>query len=314
MRSTGSLLVRALAVGGLTAAAWLISGAVASAAPADHSDGIAGTPEAVKTALASFHQRRDEALSAFDRVPQAIHESWTTALADTVVTTTVHTLAAAPSQPGVNRPLTQSSYPLVPAPSLMPAPSLVPATDEATEESSETEPPRDSYSGGSYSSSTMSGSVSNTVSVPMMAAKLEAKAAAKLAAAAVAAPAAPAPAPETAPATTPVTSTVDPQWFARTSTTTTPISIEDVDVESYTELDWEVPSPSAPAPSPQPISAPAAPTASSSGHDNSGGARGALAVTTAQSSLHPAATWSVERRDDGRTPGSEQGLPSTSPD
>lgn len=289
MRSTGSLLVRALVVGGLTAAAWLLGSAVASAAPTDHSDEVANAHDVVKTALATFHQHRDDALSAL----APVRESWITSVTDQVVAGTAHTLTGTAEQPVI----TQNSQP------------LLPVTQQAAEDEN-SEPPRDSYSGGSFSGTSKSGSTSNSMPEPMVAAKFEAKAAVKRAELA----AKEAAAVEAKPAAEPVTSTLVPQRTFYAVTPSAPVSIEDVDVESYTELDWEVPTPTAPSPGPQPVSAPAAPTVSSGGHDNSGGTRGVLAVTTAQSSLHPATTWSVERRDDGRTPGSEQGLPSSSPD
>ncbi|NUS65476.1 MAG: hypothetical protein HOQ46_17690, partial [Saccharothrix sp.] len=68
-------------------------------------------------------------------------------------------------------------------------------------------------------------------------------------------------------------------------------------------------------PAPKQAPAPSAPTASSGSADSGGSQRGGqLASLTAECHPKPSAAWSAERRDDGRSPGSVPGLPSTSPD
>jgi hypothetical protein len=288
VRSTGSLLVRALAVGGLTAAAWLVGGAVASASPADHVPDASSVADFVHATIAEHHVSvEDTGIDVRD-----ISERWTAAL------------TAAPVDLGFLDP------------------ARVPAEDEETDAEEPGPGPDEGgesyqdvspvYSGGFISSGTeRSGTISNSMPEEMYTAKVTAKAAARLAAA-------PAPIPDAVDvpveADVVVTSTAPvPQWSAPAVHVSAPA----VEVESRAAaggLEWEAPRPAAPAPAPQPAPAPTASTASSNGHDSSGGARGGVAVTTAQPAPHPPSTWTVERRDDGRTPGSVQGLPSTSPD
>jgi outer membrane murein-binding lipoprotein Lpp len=281
VRSTGSLLVRALAVGGLTAAAWLLSGAVASASPADD----------VSTALDSLRstvEQRHESVEDLRADVLAIRGQWTAALRQAPVDLDLRTPARQPEDDA------DSDHG-----------SLLP-NDEDDESY---EDPSPVYSGGMNSSTERSGSFSNTMPEELYVAKVAAKQAAKAAAAAAVEALS---VPEPVAAAAPVTSVVIPSWIIPAHQAA-PVT-EDVDIQSYSDLDWERPGPASPAPTPQPASAPTAPTASSSNHDNSGGARGALAVMTAQSALHQPSVWTVERRDDGRTPGSVQGLPSSSPD
>jgi hypothetical protein len=282
VRSTGSLLVRALAVGGLTAAAWLISGAVAHASPSDDvSTALDSVPSTVEQHHESVEDLRADVL--------AIRERWTA------------TLRQAPVDLGLRTPARQPD-----GGAHSDHGSLLPTEGDENQSS---EDPSPVYSGGMSSGTERSGSISNTMPEELYVAKVAAKEAAKAAAAAAEALAVPEPVAVAAP----VTSVVAPSWLVPSAHQTAPVA-EHVDIDAYTDLDWEKPGPASPAPAPQPAPAPTAPTASSGNHDNSGGARGALAVMTAQSALHQPSVWTVERRDDARTPGSVQGLPSSSPD
>jgi hypothetical protein len=296
VRRTGSLLVRALAVGGLTAAAWLVGGAVASAGPVDHVPDASSVSEFVHATIAEHRVSIED--HRFDL--RDVGEQWTAAL------------TAAPVHLDLE----------LPDPNRVPADGWEadaeePAADEGDEVFPDVSPV---YSGGVYaggvvdSGTERSGAISNSMPEELYTAKVTAKAAARLAAT-------PAPAPAEALVEDPVEADVvvpgaaaAPQWSIPAINVSAPV----VEVESdpaASGQEWETPRPAAPAPTPQPAQAPTAPTASSSGHDNSGGARGGLAaVTTAQSGPHQPSTWTVERRDDGRTPGSVQGLPSSSPD
>ncbi|MET1075589.1 MAG: hypothetical protein ABWY11_23275, partial [Umezawaea sp.] len=77
VRSTGSLLVRALTVGGLTAAAWLVGGAVASADTGDHPVDEVKVVDMVHSVLAEHHVSFED--SRVDLTD--ISEQWTTAMA-----------------------------------------------------------------------------------------------------------------------------------------------------------------------------------------------------------------------------------------
>jgi hypothetical protein len=285
VRGTGSLLVRALAVGGLTAAAWLFGGAVASAGPADHVPDASSISEFVHATIAEHHE------SLEDERPdvQEIREQWTAALS----TAPVDLVFLDPVR--------------------IPVEAEEAAFDEAwpqeDEEFSGSASPV--YSGGVLTSGAeRSGTVSNEMPEELYTAKVTAKAAARLAAA-------PAPAPVEVPvpveAEVVVTVVDAPQWSIPAIAASAPV-VEVADTPDASGLEWESPRPSAPTPTPQPAQTPTASTASSSAHDNSGGARGGLAVTTAQSSPHQSSIRTAARRDDGRTPGSVQGLPSSSPD
>lgn len=294
MRSTGSLLVRALTIGGLTAAAWLVGGAVASADAGDHHHPVdgAGVTEIVHSILAEHHVSLED-----PRVDlSAISEQWTTAL------------SAAPVELDFLDPVVDQEE------------DAEEGEDEETTPADEESPVQElSFAGGVISNLTeRSGTISNAMPVELYTAKVEAKAAAKLAAQ---------PAPEPVAEPVPVIPAVieveaeyvaapviTQQWTIPAIHVTAPV----VDLEpaaSPSALEWEAPRPAAPAPTPQPASAPTAPTASSSGHDTSGSARGgASAVTTALAAPRQPSTWTVEWRDEARTPGSVQGLPSSSPD
>jgi hypothetical protein len=284
VRSTGSLLVRALTVGGLTAAAWLVGGAVASASPADQVPDPAGIVDFVHSAVAEHRTSFEDSMV----LVRDSDEQWTTAL------------TAAPVNLGFL------------------APARIPAEDGETDEEEPDEGDEvfadvsPVYSGGVINSDTeRSGTISNSMPEELYTAKVTAKAAAKLVATPVPVPVEVAvPVEADVVLASPATST---QWSIPAIHLSAPV----VEIEggpAASGLEWETPQPAAPAPTPQPASVPTASTASSSAHDNSGGARGGLAVTTARSAPHQPSTWTVERRDDGRTPGSVQGLPSTSPD
>ncbi|MFC3892266.1 hypothetical protein ACFOWZ_12335 [Lentzea rhizosphaerae] len=253
----GALLLRAAALGGLTAAAWLLSGTNASASPEE--------PPAVEIAVEIPQLREDPA-------------GWAQAFTATVIER--HNRAAFVPPPVVTKP-------------------------EEPQETEDEGPVLD-FSGGSQGN-TRSGSVSNEAPPEVIQAKAQVRAAKKAAKAAAELPPPPPP-PPPAPVPVPVKKAVpllpDLPVVAPLKTEPTPVS----------DLTWTVPGQDVPLPSPQ--QAPVVATASaSSGHsDNSGGARGVLAVLTSHNSLFPPTTWSVEERRDGRSPGSLPGLPSTSPD
>jgi hypothetical protein len=160
------------------------------------------------------------------------------------------------------------------------------------------------FTGGSPGN-TRSGTVSNQAPPEVIKAKAEvraAKIAAKLAAAL------PPPPPLAAPVVVPVKKVVPllPDLPVPSPVKADPAPVSD--------LNWTVPGSDAPLPAPQQAPVTATVSASSGHTDNSGGTRGVLAVLTSHNSLFPPATWSVEERRDGRSPGSLPGLPSTSPD
>lgn len=258
----GALLLRAAALGGLTAAAWLLSGTTASASPEE--------PPAVEITI-------DTATAT--ETPQLLEDpaGWAKAFTAAVIeqhqpARLVPSVATKPSQP--------------------------------QEEPQEDEGPVLDFTGGSQGN-TRSGTVSNQAPPEVLQAKAEVRAAKKAARLAAALPALP---PPPAPPVVSVKKVVPllPDLPVPAIAKTVPAPVSD--------LTWTTPGPDAPLPTPQ--QAPVTATASSaSGHtDNSGGARGVLAVLTSHNSLFPPATWSVEERRDGRSPGSLPGLPSTSPD
>ncbi|MFD9740276.1 hypothetical protein [Umezawaea sp. NPDC059074] len=302
VRSTGSLLVRALAVGGLTAAAWLIGGAVATASPGDP---VPDTPSVVDIVHSAVGEHRTpfesfgspdffESFESFEdqRVDAlAISEHWTTAVAAAPVDLSFLDATRGPAHHEDED---------------------VAEEPEAEEQFLDVSPV---YSGGLISNSTeRSGTISNEMPEELYTAKVTAKAAAKLAAT-------PAPVPAPVEVVVPVVAEVvvpaavpaAPQWTIPALHVTAPV-VEVPETAPASGLEWETPRPAAPAPAPQPAPAPTAPTASSSAHDTSGGARGGVTVTTSQSAPHQPSPWTVERRDDGRLFGSVQGLPSSPPD
>ena len=292
MRGTGSLLVRALAVGGITAAAWLFGGAVASADPGDHLPDASSISEFVHATISEHHE------SVEDKRPelQDIRDQWTATLGTAPVDLAFLDPARVPEE----NFLGPTRIPVVPEDDSWP--------QEDDEYSQAVSPV---YSGGVLNSGTdRSGTVSNTMPEELYTEKVAAKVAAKLAAAP-----APTPVEVAVPVAAEVVATVvdAPQWSIPAVPASAPVA-EATDAPEASGLEWEVPRPAAPTPTPQPAQAPTAPTASSSAHDNSGGTRGGIAVTTAQASPHRSSVWTAARRDDGRTPGSVQGLPSSSPD
>lgn len=259
----GALLLRAAALGGLTAAAWLLSGTTASASPEE--------PPVVEIST-------DSATDGATEAPQLLEDPAGWAKAFTAAMIEQH-------QP----------VRLVPPVATRP--------DQPQEEPQEDEGPVLDFTGGSQGN-TRSGTVSNEAPPEVLKVKAEVRAAKKAAKLAAALPAPPPPAPPVASVKKVVPLLPDLPVPAHAKTE--PVTASD--------LNWTTPGPDAPLPTPQ--QAPATATASaSSGHtDNSGGTRGVLAVLTSHNSLFPPATWSVDERRDGRSPGSLPGLPSTSPD
>ncbi|MFD7652962.1 hypothetical protein ACFV4N_03180 [Actinosynnema sp. NPDC059797] len=329
VRRSGSLLLRTLAVGGLATAAWLVGAGAASAEdhPADAADlsfptsppatspshADAASPDLLSTSdllstvdllstadfsfpadLASAAGVASTAGAVFDE-QQAVDLLFAAVPArESAEIFAIPPLAFGPRPveevAGVNQVLANEAFF---------------AGDAFTDEDL-------SYSGGSaHSGYSHSGSATNTMPAPLYEAKVAAKAAARAAAATPAPPVqapspAPAPNPEPAPAPAPV---------AAAATLPTLTAPDTRPTTENAEVTWEAPEHNAPAPSPKQAPAPSAPTASSTSADNGGGHRGGpVASLTGQSDVARTTAWSVERRDDGRSPGSVPGLPSTSPD
>lgn len=276
VRRSGSLLLRAAAVGGLAGVAWLLGAGAAAAAPDDPADEVVAALESV---LSAVQQHRGEAAALLDeQLPPPPPRLEVTAVvpAERVVV---------PIEPGASAEFVEVVEP-------DPAPVVF-------------------YSGG-HQAPGRSGGMSNAMPAEAYQAKVAAKAAARTALVAPPAPApvATAPAPPPPPPPAPVSDEAAPQ------TRSAPVAAPP-DAPPAPDLTWENPEPSAPSPAPQHApAAPSAPSASSSTHDSSNGHRGGgtVASPTAQSALQPSTAWSVERRDDWRSPGSVPGLPSTSPD
>ncbi|MFE9744635.1 hypothetical protein ACFYOT_07015 [Saccharothrix saharensis] len=306
VRRGGSLLLRTLTVGGLAAAAWFVCAGVASAGE-DHSDEAVKTLDAVNAAFGgpqtaivdqAVTEAVPEKLAPFATVthePQPIESAQSFESFPAVALFTADlagTDVLAPAAPAVmTGPVEPDAYRY---------PDSDPYSDSTGEESY-------GYSGGAagYGGYSHSGAVANTMPVPLYEAKVAAKAAARAAQAQARAAVTPtavplaAPVPVAAPLFTPL---------APPAPAVTPAT-------PNAEVVWEAPQPSAPAPAPKQAPAPSAPTASSGSADSGGGHRGGLLVSlTGQSDPKPLAAWSAERWDDGRTPGSVPGLPSTSPD
>jgi hypothetical protein len=256
----GALLLRAAALGGLTAAAWLLSGTDASASPEE--------PPAVEITVEAPQLLEDPAGWAKAFTAAFVEEHQPVKLVPPVVTE--------PQEP-----------------------------QESAEEPQDEGPVLD-FTGGSQAD-TRSGTVSNEAPPEVIAAKAEVRAAKKAAKAAAELP----PPPPPPPPAPPVVAVKKVAPLLPDLPVPAPAKTEPVPASNLT---WTIPGPDAPLPAPQ--QAPVTATASaSSGHtDNSGGTRGVLAVLTSHNSLFPPATWSVEERRDGRSPGSLPGLPSTSPD
>ncbi|KJK52961.1 hypothetical protein UK23_02055 [Lentzea aerocolonigenes] len=249
-----ALLLRTAALGGLTAAAWLLGGTDASASPEE--------PPAVETAVETPQLMEDPA-------------GWAKALTDRML----------------DRHQAQRLVP----------PVAKPHDEEPADEDAG---PVLDYTSGSQGN-TRYGTVTNQAPPEVVKAKAQVRAA-KIAAAKAAAEATLTPPP--APKIVPVKK-IEPKL----PDLPVPAPAKTEPVQTH-DLNWTTPGQNAPLPAPQ--QAPVVATASaSSGHtDNSGGTRGVLAVLTSHNSLFPPTTWSVEQRRDGRSPGSLEGLPSTSPD
>lgn len=288
VRRSGSLLVRALAVGGMATAAWLVCAGFASAGE-DHSDEAAQPLDAVNVALGE-----QQAVATVDL------------LADPLALPPLR--FATFDQPPPDVELHPFEGPLT-DPAVVTATLPYPVADQTYSAYSDdgyyySDDPSASGTEYGYSSYSHSGAVSNTMPAPLYEAKVAAKAAAR--AAAALAPSVP------GPVAVPMT--------APTLPTVLPLAVEPSSPASLTtpnaEVVREAPKPSAPAPAPTQVPAPSAPTASSSSSaDGGGGHRGGLIASfTGQSDPKPLTAWSAERPDDGRSPGSVPGLPSTSPD
>ncbi|MEV8443136.1 hypothetical protein AB0425_37630 [Actinosynnema sp. NPDC051121] len=318
VRRGGSVLLRTLAVGGFAAAAWFVCTGVASAGE-DHSDEVTKTLDAVNAAYGGPEVAEVDRLVA-DAVPRKVGPF-------AVVTHEAQPIESTQSFESFE-PFTAVelfSVDLAAATAVDPAPLAV-MSDQAAAESyrypdaysdaytdpgyypdsdASSDTGGQSYSGYGYSSGySHSGAVSNTMPAPLYEAKVAAKAAAREAAVQAAAPVSPA-----VTVTTPATADVQP--FAPI-TSASPVASQ---ATPDTEVTWDAPEPSSPAPAPKQAPAPSAPTASSGSADSGGSQRGGqLASLTAECHPKPSAAWSAERRDDGRSPGSVPGLPSTSPD
>lgn len=269
------MLLRAAALGGLTAAAWLLSGTQASASQEE--------PPTVEIAVET---PQDVARLLED--PAGWAKAFTAAVIEQ------------------HRPAKFVPVPVVTKPR-EPEPAEEPAEESAEEPAEEPadEGPILDFTGGTQGT-TRSGTVSNQAPPEVIKAKAEVRAA-KLAAKAAAElppPPPPPPAPSVVSASRIVPLLPEIPVLSVTKTEPAPVS----------DLTWTTPGPDAPLPSPQQAPVTATASASSCHTDNSGGTRGVLAVLTSHNSLFPPATWSVEERRDGVSPGSLPGLPSTSPD
>jgi len=341
VRRSGSLLLRALAAGGLAAVAWLCCGGSASAQPQDHSDEGPKTLDPVNVVLHQQHTATglpsaalpDSALTgsalpdhaftdpAFtgSALPEAMPTgsalpdhaiALPAALSQAVRLPAVTALpAAVPLPVDVLVPaevLTSAEAPVVPPVGMVAATSTGEHMADLVEEEFH-------HSGGAGRTGySHSAAVANKAPVEPR----EAGAAAE--------PAAPRAAPATGqqapePATPPVAApAAEPAPVA--DDLPVPPAPEPAEAPAEALLatgpTWEKPGPTAPAPTPGQAPAPAAPTTASSGaQDSSNGHRGGVpGCTASQHHLTPPTARSVERRDDWRSPGSTPGLPSTSPD
>lgn len=263
-----ALLLRTAALGGFTAAAWLLSGHAASASPEEPLPAVEITIESPAEA---------------EEAPQLLEDpaGWATAFTASLIEQ--------------HQPIRH-----------IPAPEIIPPEEQEAPSGEEDAGPVLDFTGGSRSN-TRSGTVSNQAPPEVLQAKAQVRAA-KLAAKAAAALPAPVPPPAPAPAPVPVKKIV-PQL------PDLPVHLApQPEPAQQSDLNWTEPGQNAPVPAPQPAPVTATASASSGHTDNSGGTRGVLAVLTSHNSLFPPATWSVEERSDGRSPGSLEGLPSTSPD
>ncbi|MGZ3141936.1 hypothetical protein ACVDFE_08060 [Lentzea chajnantorensis] len=335
-----ALLLRAAALGGFTAAAWLMGGSPASA----DANPVEAPPAVEITTEAPAPLDPATPVTA----PQPVQEQSPETAAPTapLAEQATETLAATPAgepQPldrpqaldepqAADEPQALDASQLFTAPSLsddpagwatafttsfieqhqpvddVPVPGFVPPNrpeDPAGDDDHDDGPVLD-FTGGTHSNS-RSGTVSNKAPPEVIRAKAQVRAA-RLAARAAAELPAPPP-PTAAPVAVAVAKYV-PQPL-RTFSQPTP---QAEPAPQQADLTWTEPGRDAPAPAPQPAPVTTTASASSSHTDNSGGTRGVLAVLTSRNELFPPATWSVEERRDGRSPGSLPGLPSTSPD
>ncbi|CCH35370.1 hypothetical protein ABZ816_12245 [Actinosynnema sp. NPDC047251] len=287
VRRSGSLLLRALAVGGLATTAWLLGTGAAAAEDQNHPDEVSTTLDVVNIAI-------DPPRTA------------TAELLDVIFTEHL-------AQPVVLEPSMLAPVPVTPT---VDAGQAVHMASPVTVAAAVPDDEPTSFSGGTEArADTRTGTVTNTLPAPVYEAKVAAKVAARQAAQQ---PQDVPPAPEPAPAPVqPVTVpqspvTAIPQYAPPPAQATS-----DDEPAAEPLVTWENPEPAPTAPAPQQAPAPTAPTtASSCGHDSSNGGHrgGVIASATSQSGLIPPSVWSVEQREDGRSPGSVQGLPSTSPD
>ncbi|GLY53928.1 hypothetical protein [Lentzea sp. NBRC 102530] len=273
-----ALLLRAAALGGFTAAAWLLSGATASASPetpVEAPPAIEITAEAPPVADITAEAPSEAATAA----PELLEDpaGWAQAFTASII---------------------EKHQPEKLVPPVVEAP-VVTEPEEPEEEG-----PALDFESGSQGN-TRYGTIRNEAPPEVVQAKAQvraAKIAARLAAEVQLPP--PPPAPPAPVARKLVPLLPDLPVAAPQQTAPAPVS----------DLTWSAPGSDAPLPVQQ--QAPVVATASvSSGHtDNSGGTRGVLAVLTSHNSLFPPTTWSVEERRDGTAPGSIPGLPATSPD
>ncbi|WP_433266191.1 hypothetical protein ACQPZF_40155 [Actinosynnema sp. CS-041913] len=302
VRRSGSLLLRVLAVGGLATAAWLVCGTAASAEGQDHPDEVSKTLDVVNAAIDRQHTATADLLAGVLAVPVDLPLTTEPAPADPfpAPAPVAMSLVAMPSiaLPPLGMPLAPLQV------------EQVEAMAAADEDAPEEQTGQYSYSGGTGSPGySHSGTVENTMPAEMYEAKVAAKETARQAA--FAPPPAPA---QAAPAQ--VVEPTTPALPAEHSEPTPAATKESPVDAATTTVNWEKPEPTTPAPAPKQAPAPTAPTtASSSMQDNSNGHRGGvIASVTSQHRLTPPTSWSAEQRDDWRSPGSVEGLPSTSPD
>ncbi|MEU4802337.1 hypothetical protein [Actinosynnema sp. NPDC023587] len=291
VRRSGSLLLRALAVGGFATTAWLLGTGAAAADGQNHPDEGPTTLDVVNVAV-------DQQRTATAELLEAIFtDHLTPALPGPVVISPVQV----PSPIGADLPIQ----------------SAAPVTGPVAETVAETAEGPTSFTGGTANSGTgtRTGLIVNTVPAPVYEAKVAAKAAARQAALQTEAPApvpdeVPVPVPTPVEAQLPVTTAPEP------APPPAPVPTPADEPAAEAPVTWENPEPAPAAPAPKQAPAPTGPTtASTSGHDNSNGHRGGvIASATSQAGLIAPAVWSVEQREDDRSPGSVPGLPSTSPD
>ncbi|MEU4769568.1 hypothetical protein AB0H12_40710 [Actinosynnema sp. NPDC023794] len=291
VRRGGSLLLRTLAVSGLAAVAWFVCAGVASAGE-DHPDEAVKTLDTVNVAI------DEQQTAAADLLASAVPAEVAPFTGVAVASQPFGSPTLGSSSLGGGEPAAVESMPLA---------VMIDEPQPEAGRDQELYPESSSGTGGySYSSGySHSGTASNTMPAQLYEAKVAEKAAARAAVVGAQASVAPQPVAVAAPARV----NVLPAPTAPPSPAASPVT-------PNAEVIWEVPEPSAPAPTPKQAPAPSAPTASSGSADSGGGGHrgGVIASLTGQADLKPFAAWSAERWDDGRSPGSVPGLPSTSPD